>query len=272
MYTSYIGINVQNAGKAFYRDSLSSDRARIHALFANAKDRQIRIAPLILDLDDARRFLLSSRYAIVMLVNLALLNCKSCKKERQRNTILRPWWWLLRRKYFGRKLPPVDEKYSLIDPLMRRSSLDSVASSLSLKSSDTATAPTSVPSIMACVTAISASPVGAVTSQTSIRSPPSSSSSYFAPSSPSPLVTQTKKKNSSVCSFLTCCYPRSSTPTQDEFTGHYILLVGYDLDTDTFYYRDPGTTTSLCSVRGKSLERARNSPGTDHDAIVIKMR
>ncbi|KAG0083752.1 hypothetical protein BGZ92_010507 [Podila epicladia] len=38
-----------------------------------------------------------------------------------------------------------------------------------------------------------------------------------------------------------------------------------------FRYIDPAIGDSLCSVTGHDLERARNSSGTDHDCIVVKV-
>ncbi|KAF9392860.1 hypothetical protein CPB97_008451 [Podila verticillata] len=55
------------------------------------------------------------------------------------------------------------------------------------------------------------------------------------------------------------------------YIGHFIVLVAYDPDEDMFYYRDPAIDDDLCSVTGHDLERARNSSGTDHDCIVVKV-
>ncbi|KAF9327503.1 guanylyl cyclase domain-containing protein 1 [Podila minutissima] len=38
-----------------------------------------------------------------------------------------------------------------------------------------------------------------------------------------------------------------------------------------FRYIDPAIGDDLCSVTGHDLERARNSSGTDHDCIVVKV-
>ncbi|TPX34067.1 hypothetical protein SmJEL517_g03252 [Synchytrium microbalum] len=84
-YTSYIGVNWRHAPKAFYKESISQDRARVHTLFATAVEHRVRIAQMILALDDAKRFLLSGRYAIVVLVNLTLLKCRLCAKENRRD-------------------------------------------------------------------------------------------------------------------------------------------------------------------------------------------
>lgn len=54
------------------------------------------------------------------------------------------------------------------------------------------------------------------------------------------------------------------------FVGHYILLIGYDCDSDGFLYRDPGTQEPMCIISGKDLELARSSLGTDLDTIIVK--
>ncbi|KAI8923866.1 Guanylyl cyclase [Entophlyctis helioformis] len=80
MYTSYIGVNWQNVSKHFYTDTSSDDIRRVHSLFAKARDAHVRVVPLVLSIDDIRRFLVSNRYAIIMLVNVNLLSCSLCKK------------------------------------------------------------------------------------------------------------------------------------------------------------------------------------------------
>ncbi|KAI8346839.1 Guanylylate cyclase-domain-containing protein [Mortierella sp. GBAus27b] len=55
------------------------------------------------------------------------------------------------------------------------------------------------------------------------------------------------------------------------YIGHFIVLVGYDPNLDMFYYRDPAKDDQLCSTSAEDLERARDSSGTDHDCIVIKV-
>jgi hypothetical protein len=163
MYTTYIGVHLKNSSKSFYQNSkdLSADRQRIHSLFAQAQDKGIRVAPLLLDLDDTRRFLGAGRYAIIMLVDLKILRHIPCfKRERQ--------------SCFDR--------------------------------------------------------------------------------------------------FLKCCSGYDILSGVDDFEGHYILLVGVDVLNDLFYFRDPGTNIELCYISGDDLEKARNSAGTDHDAIVVKIK
>ncbi|KAI8599810.1 Guanylylate cyclase-domain-containing protein [Dissophora ornata] len=55
------------------------------------------------------------------------------------------------------------------------------------------------------------------------------------------------------------------------YIGHFIVLVAYDPTEDRFYYRDPAEADDLCSISAVDLERARNSIGTDHDCIVVKV-
>ncbi|KAJ3104414.1 hypothetical protein HDU97_009293 [Phlyctochytrium planicorne] len=76
-YTSYIGVNLQYGSKNFYKDCISSDRRRIHDMFAEAQDFGVRVVPVVLSLDDMKRFLLSESYAIVVLVNLKKLKSRT---------------------------------------------------------------------------------------------------------------------------------------------------------------------------------------------------
>ncbi|KAJ3252445.1 hypothetical protein HK103_001564 [Boothiomyces macroporosus] len=86
MYTTHIGINWQHQTTPFYKD-LQKDTRRVHSLFAKARENDIRVVPSKLQMDDIRRFLMSDRYAIILLVNLNLLSCHLCKENQ------RKMWW-----------------------------------------------------------------------------------------------------------------------------------------------------------------------------------
>ncbi|KAJ3408535.1 hypothetical protein HDV05_004949 [Chytridiales sp. JEL 0842] len=82
-YTSHIGVNWQYSSNQFYKDSINADQRRVHALFAAAHDSNVRVVPMILSIDDMRRFLISGRYSLLMLVDLNKLNCGVCKKKQK---------------------------------------------------------------------------------------------------------------------------------------------------------------------------------------------
>ncbi|PHZ07376.1 uncharacterized protein RHIMIDRAFT_274952 [Rhizopus microsporus ATCC 52813] len=56
-----------------------------------------------------------------------------------------------------------------------------------------------------------------------------------------------------------------------DYLGHFILLIGYDPTEDTFIYRDPAIKDEFCVISADDLNEARQSEGTDHDCIVIKL-
>ncbi|KAI9339655.1 Guanylylate cyclase-domain-containing protein [Obelidium mucronatum] len=86
-YTSHIGVNFHYAQKSYYRSAFPTDSRRIHSLFADAHDSGVRVVPLLLPLDDIKRFLSSGRYAVLMLVNLNAINCRVCRR-RERNVAI----------------------------------------------------------------------------------------------------------------------------------------------------------------------------------------
>ena len=53
--------------------------------------------------------------------------------------------------------------------------------------------------------------------------------------------------------------------------GHYILLAGYDSETDRFMVQDPASAAELNSVTTASLEAARLAYGTDEDLLLISL-
>ncbi|KAJ3393446.1 guanylyl cyclase domain-containing protein 1 [Entophlyctis sp. JEL0112] len=107
-YTTHVGINFNYASKSFYKVAFQTDSRRIHRLFADAHDNNVRVVPLLLSLDDMKRFLMSGRYALLMLVNLNSIRCRVCarkdfafkKAEKLRRDKIKPkspWyktlWW-----------------------------------------------------------------------------------------------------------------------------------------------------------------------------------
>lgn len=56
-----------------------------------------------------------------------------------------------------------------------------------------------------------------------------------------------------------------------EYTGHYVVICGYDVDTDEFEIRDPASSRKHERISSNCLEEARKSFGTDEDLLLISM-
>ncbi|KAL5170927.1 Protein GUCD1 [Glycine soja] len=55
------------------------------------------------------------------------------------------------------------------------------------------------------------------------------------------------------------------------YTGHYVLICGYDAGADMFEIRDPASSKKHKRISSKSLEEARNTFGTDEDLLLISL-
>ncbi|KAL5733118.1 hypothetical protein ACOSP7_032456 [Xanthoceras sorbifolium] len=55
------------------------------------------------------------------------------------------------------------------------------------------------------------------------------------------------------------------------YTGHYVVICGYDADADEFEIRDPASARKHERVSSKRLEEARKSFGTDEDILLISV-
>ena len=55
----------------------------------------------------------------------------------------------------------------------------------------------------------------------------------------------------------------------EEYTGHYVLIVGFDTSTHEFLVRDPATPVSELRVSPAALDLARRSFGTDEDLLIV---
>ena len=51
--------------------------------------------------------------------------------------------------------------------------------------------------------------------------------------------------------------------------GHYIVVCGYDSETDRFMIQDPASSAQLDSVPTLNLEAARHAYGTDEDLLLV---
>lgn len=51
--------------------------------------------------------------------------------------------------------------------------------------------------------------------------------------------------------------------------GHYIVVCGYDSETDRFMLQDPASSAQLDSVPTSNLEAARHAYGTDEDLLLV---
>ncbi|XP_074279885.1 guanylyl cyclase 1 [Silene latifolia] len=55
------------------------------------------------------------------------------------------------------------------------------------------------------------------------------------------------------------------------YTGHYVVICGYDADRDEFEIRDPASSSKYERVYSKHLDEARKSFGTDEDLLLISL-
>ncbi|XP_057429614.1 guanylyl cyclase 1 isoform X2 [Lotus japonicus] len=55
------------------------------------------------------------------------------------------------------------------------------------------------------------------------------------------------------------------------YTGHYVLICGYDAGADMFEIRDPASSKKQKRISSKSLEEARKAFGTDEDLLLISL-
>ncbi len=53
--------------------------------------------------------------------------------------------------------------------------------------------------------------------------------------------------------------------------GHYIVICGYDSDTDRFMIQDPASNGEYDSVTTSNLEAARHAYGTDEDLLLVTL-
>lgn len=54
-----------------------------------------------------------------------------------------------------------------------------------------------------------------------------------------------------------------------DYTGHYVLICGFDAEADMFEIRDPASSKKHKRISSKSLEEARKAFGTDEDILLV---
>lgn len=55
------------------------------------------------------------------------------------------------------------------------------------------------------------------------------------------------------------------------YTGHYVVICGYDAHADEFEIRDPASSRKSDRISSKCLEEARKSYGTDEDILMVSL-
>ncbi|XP_024027789.1 protein GUCD1 isoform X1 [Morus notabilis] len=86
------------------------------------------------------------------------------------------------------------------------------------------------------------------------------------------LVDQHKfRSNSLKESWLKDVFMTDFTGSNSNYTGHYVIICGYDSLTDEFEIRDPASARKHVKVSSDCLEEARKSFGTDEDLLLISL-
>lgn len=55
------------------------------------------------------------------------------------------------------------------------------------------------------------------------------------------------------------------------YTGHYVVICGYDAQSNEFEIRDPASSRKSDRISSKCLEEARKSYGTDEDILLVSL-
>jgi len=55
------------------------------------------------------------------------------------------------------------------------------------------------------------------------------------------------------------------------YTGHYVVICGYNMDTDEFEIRDPASSSVSGRISLDALDEARKSFGTDEDILLVSL-
>ena len=55
------------------------------------------------------------------------------------------------------------------------------------------------------------------------------------------------------------------------FAGHYVVICGYNADTDSFILQDPAAGCCNITVTSAIFENARKAYGTDEDLLIVPL-
>lgn len=72
-------------------------------------------------------------------------------------------------------------------------------------------------------------------------------------------------------SWLEDCCVSSLCNGSFSYTGHYVVISGYDATTNEFEIRDPASSRKHERITSRCLEKARKSFGTDEDLLLISL-
>ena len=55
------------------------------------------------------------------------------------------------------------------------------------------------------------------------------------------------------------------------FAGHYVVICGYNADTDSFILQDPAAGCCNITVTSATFDAARKAYGTDEDLLIVPL-
>ncbi|XP_062506794.1 protein GUCD1-like [Corticium candelabrum] len=90
------------------------------------------------------------------------------------------------------------------------------------------------------------------------------------------IINRKRRWHSSAVRFLKfscfCCFHGTDENQLLSYAGHYIVVCGYDKETNQILYKDPAQIEDLSVVTASTFEAARKAHGTDCDIILLKLR
>ena len=242
-YTVTLGANPAFCQERFYRDSIKNDEARVARLFAGAAAAGIFVQKRSVCLRNVKRWAASAEWILIVLVDKRALAFAPEREREEREAC--------ERERAGAEGPGSSHetrggrlKKTKTDDFPRRGEAERVSRAISS-------------------TAILDRVFGAPRSDASAAKRAS-----FARASA--IVTETEPGTE------TPFAPRNDAskerPPFDGYTGHYVVVCGYDAATDCFCVRDPSGDDEGSVVPARSLETARRAFGTDEDLLLVRRR
>ena len=242
-YTVTLGANPAFREERFYRDSIEDDASRVARLFAGAADAGILVEKRSVCLRNVKRWAASAEWILIVLVDKRALAFAPEREREEREAC--------ERERAGAEGPGSSHetrggrlKKTKTDDFPRRGEAERVSRAISS-------------------TAILDRVFGAPRSDASAAKRAS-----FARASA--IVTETEPGTE------TPFAPRNDASKErrsfDGYTGHYVVVCGYDAATDCFCVRDPSGDDEGSVVPARSLETARRAFGTDEDLLLVRRR
>ncbi|CAG9467614.1 unnamed protein product [Pedinophyceae sp. YPF-701] len=250
LLTTTLGANPDYARESFYRGTLAEDGRRVNDLFMKCSECRRSAVQRSLSSDDLKSLVLAGEHLVIVLVDNTVLRRGRSAAGAHSDMGTAP------SQLERARSPRRDVGIGVADA--GEASAGGTPSRRSLARHKRAAGPCELPTGNGATVAETAATGETGSTDSADGSITEAGCSKARSTAPRGRVTRSSQR-------ATAC------GTDQEYTGHFLVIIGYDARREVFIVRDPAASTPELSLHPEDLHRARTAYGTDEDLLLVPL-